>query len=80
MYPTCVSNGASDRQNAPEIEPLNAASQLFRVRVSRDIEKGSRGTFSDLLKLTFQCQAWNFIHYCIVLPKQQFNTAFVYNF
>lgn len=39
MYPTCVSNGASDRQNGPEIEPLNAASQLFRVRVSRDIEK-----------------------------------------
>lgn len=39
MYPTCVSNGASDRQNAPEIEPLNAAIQLFRVRVSRDIEK-----------------------------------------
>lgn len=39
MYPTCVSNGASDRQNAPEIEPLNAASQLFCVRVSRDIEK-----------------------------------------
>lgn len=39
MYPTCVSNGASDRQNAPEIEPLNAVSQLFRVRVSRDIEK-----------------------------------------
>lgn len=39
MYPTCVSNGASDRQNAPEIELLNAASQLFRVRVSRDIEK-----------------------------------------
>lgn len=39
MYPTCVSNGASDRQNAPVIEPLNAASQLFHVRVSRDIEK-----------------------------------------
>lgn len=39
MYPTCVSNGASDRQNAPVIEPLNAASQLFRVRVPRDIEK-----------------------------------------
>lgn len=39
MYPTCVSNGASDRQNAPVIEPLNAASQLFHVPVSRDIEK-----------------------------------------
>lgn len=39
MYPTCVSNGASDRQNAPVIEPLNAASQLFHVRVTRDIEK-----------------------------------------
>lgn len=32
------------------------------------------------MKITFQCQAWNFIQYCIVLPKQQFDTAVVYNF